>query len=87
MFDSFQFKEDLTYFQKLLGEGVLDFSLLEANLEECKTLKRLALSNLSKSKWVEHYNSLKVCAVDYCLDTNAFVLITEFIMILIRYHF
>ncbi|MCI29432.1 GATA transcription factor 26-like, partial [Trifolium medium] len=42
MFDSFQFKEDLTYFQKLLGEGVLDISLLGANPEDCKTLKRLA---------------------------------------------
>jgi hypothetical protein len=62
MFDSFQFKEDLTYFQKLLGEGVLDISLLGENPEDCKTLKRLALSNLSKSKWVKHYNFLKVCA-------------------------
>ncbi|CAJ2663958.1 unnamed protein product [Trifolium pratense] len=59
MFNSFQFKEDLTYFQKLLGEGVLDISLLGANPEDCKTLKRLALSNLSKSKWVKHYNFLK----------------------------
>ncbi|CAK8562679.1 unnamed protein product [Lathyrus sativus] len=40
-------------------EGVFDDSLLGANPEDCKTLKRLALSNLSKSKWVEHYNFLK----------------------------
>ncbi|KAI5417657.1 hypothetical protein KIW84_042319 [Lathyrus oleraceus] len=40
-------------------EGVFDNSLLGANPEDCKTLKRLALSNLSKSKWVEHYNLLK----------------------------
>ena len=62
MFNSSQFKENLTYFQQLLGEGVFDISLLGAKPEDCKTLKRLALSNLSKSKWVEHYNFLKVCA-------------------------
>lgn len=61
MFDSFVFKKGLTYFQKFLREGVFDNSLLGANPEDCKTLKRLALSNLSKSKWVEHYNLLKVC--------------------------
>lgn len=61
MFNSFQFKENLIYFQQLLGEGVFDISLLGAKPEEWKTLERLALSNLSKSKWVEHYNFLKVC--------------------------
>ncbi|KHN28468.1 GATA transcription factor 26 [Glycine soja] len=61
MFNSFQFKENLIYFQQLLGEGVFDISLLGAKPEEWKTLKRLALSNLSKSKWVEHYNFLKKC--------------------------
>ncbi|CAL0312291.1 unnamed protein product [Lupinus luteus] len=61
MFNSSQFKENLTYFQQLLGEGVFDNSLLGAKPEDCKTLKRLALSNLSKSKWVEHYNFLKSC--------------------------
>jgi hypothetical protein len=62
MFDSFQFKEELTYFQKLLEEGVFDISLFGGDPEDCKTCKRLALSNLSKSKCVEHYNFLKVCA-------------------------
>ncbi|XP_020217403.1 GATA transcription factor 26 [Cajanus cajan] len=61
MFNSSQFKENLTYFQQLLAEGVFDISLLGAKPEDCKTLKRLALSNLSKSKWVEHYNFLKKC--------------------------
>ena len=61
MFNSFQFKENLIYFQQLLGEGVFNISLLGAKPEEWKTLERLALSNLSKSKWVEHYNFLKVC--------------------------
>ncbi|XP_058764678.1 GATA transcription factor 26-like [Vicia villosa] len=40
-------------------EGVFDSSLLGDNPEDRKTPKRLALSNLSKSKWVEHYNHLK----------------------------
>ncbi|KHN09862.1 GATA transcription factor 26 [Glycine soja] len=61
MFNSFQFKENLIYFQQLLGEGVFNISLLGAKPEEWKTLERLALSNLSKSKWVEHYNFLKKC--------------------------
>lgn len=72
MFDSFQFKEDLTYFQQLLGEGVFSISLLAEKPEDCKTLKRLALSNLSKSKWVEYYSFVKVCA-GYYLDINDFV--------------
>ncbi|KHN34894.1 GATA transcription factor 26 [Glycine soja] len=59
MFSSSQFKENLTYFQQLLSEGVFDISLLGAKPEDCKTLKILALSNLSKSKWVEHHNFLK----------------------------
>ncbi|QCD91506.1 hypothetical protein DEO72_LG4g2472 [Vigna unguiculata] len=61
MFNSSQFKENLTYFQQLLAEGVFDISLRGAKPEDCKTLKRLAISNLSKSKWVEHYNFLKKC--------------------------
>ncbi|XP_052725720.1 GATA transcription factor 26 isoform X2 [Vigna angularis] len=61
MFNSSQFKENITCFQQLLAEGVFDISLLGAKPEDCKTLKRLAISNLSKSKWVEHYNFLKKC--------------------------
>jgi hypothetical protein len=60
MFDSPQFKENINCYQQLLSEGVFDLSL-EAKSEDCKTLKRLTLSNLSKSKWVQRYHLLKVC--------------------------
>lgn len=60
MFDSLQFKENLSSFQQLLAEGVFDLSFPGVTTEDCKTLKRLALSNLTKSNWVEHYHSLKV---------------------------
>ncbi|CAN6580563.1 unnamed protein product [Malus baccata var. baccata] len=59
MFDSPQFRENLTSFQQLLAEGVFDISFLGTKTEDCKTLKRLALSNSSKSKWVERYHLLK----------------------------
>ncbi|KAF6152984.1 hypothetical protein GIB67_021589 [Kingdonia uniflora] len=59
MFDSPQFAENLSSFQKLLTEGVFDLSFSGMNPEECKTLKRLALVNLTNSEWVEHYNHLK----------------------------
>ncbi|CAL5436747.1 unnamed protein product [Camellia sinensis] len=59
MFASPQFDENLSSFQKLLGEGVFDLSFSGVKAEDCKILKRLALCNLSKSKWVEQYNLLK----------------------------
>ncbi|KAF3448253.1 hypothetical protein FNV43_RR08966 [Rhamnella rubrinervis] len=59
LFDSPHLKESLTSFQQLLGEGVFDISFPGAKAEDCKTLKRFALINLSKSKWVEHYHLLK----------------------------
>lgn len=62
LFDSLQFRENITSFQQLLAEGVFDISS-GTKAEDCKTLKRLALSNLSKSKWVEHYHMLKVWSV------------------------
>ncbi|KAE9606875.1 putative transcription factor C2C2-GATA family [Lupinus albus] len=61
MFNSSQFRENLTYFQQLLVEGVFDISLSETKPEDGKTLKSLALSNLPKSKWAEHYNFHKRC--------------------------
>ncbi|XP_057976734.1 GATA transcription factor 26 [Malania oleifera] len=61
MFDSPQFKENLCSFQKLLAEGVFDVSFSGVKAEDCKTLKRLALFNLTKSKWIEQYNVLKKC--------------------------
>ncbi|XP_038680593.1 GATA transcription factor 26-like isoform X2 [Tripterygium wilfordii] len=59
MFDSPQFKENLCSFQQLLEEGVFDISFSDAKTEDHKTLKRLVLFNLMKSKWVEHYHQLK----------------------------
>ncbi|KAK6947516.1 ASX, DEUBAD domain [Dillenia turbinata] len=59
MFDSPQFKENLLSFQQLLAEGIFDSSFLGVKTADCKTLKRLAISNLTKSKWVEHYTQLK----------------------------
>ncbi|KAG6780690.1 hypothetical protein POTOM_013558 [Populus tomentosa] len=61
MFDSPQFKENINSYQQLLSEGVFDLSFSEAKTEDCKTLKRLTLSNLLKSKWVERYHLLKKC--------------------------
>lgn len=60
MFDSPQFKEDLSAFQKLLAEGVFDISSAGAKSESDRTLKKLVLGNLTKSNWVEQYNLLKV---------------------------
>ncbi|KAJ4955061.1 hypothetical protein NE237_011844 [Protea cynaroides] len=59
MFDSPQFKENISSFQQLLAEGVFDLSFSGVNTEDCKTLKRLVLVNFTKSKWVEQYNLLK----------------------------
>lgn len=53
MFDSLQFKENLSSFQKLLEEGVFDLSLKN---ESCRSLKKLALCSTMKSEWVEKYN-------------------------------
>ncbi|XP_043717452.1 GATA transcription factor 26-like isoform X3 [Telopea speciosissima] len=59
MFDSPQFTENVSSFQQLLAEGVFDLSFSGVNTEDCKTLKRLVLVNLAKSKWVEQRNLLK----------------------------
>ncbi|KAM7491163.1 hypothetical protein LguiA_034084 [Lonicera macranthoides] len=59
MFDSPQFKENLSSFQKLLAEGVFDPSLSAVKSDGFRTLKRLAVCNIAKSKWVEQYNLLK----------------------------
>ncbi|KAJ8754293.1 hypothetical protein K2173_002744 [Erythroxylum novogranatense] len=63
MFDSPQFKEDMDVYQQMLAEGVFDLSLSGAKPEDCMAVKMLALSNLSKSKWVESYRELKKCTV------------------------
>ncbi|XP_055819712.1 GATA transcription factor 26-like isoform X2 [Solanum dulcamara] len=59
VFESSQFEENLSSFQKLLAEGVFDNSLPGVKLEDCRTLKRLILCYLAKSKWVQQYNLLK----------------------------
>ncbi|GAB4834637.1 hypothetical protein Ancab_032900 [Ancistrocladus abbreviatus] len=59
MFASSHFKENLSSFQQLLAEGVIDTSSLGGRTEDYKTLKRLALYDLSKPKWVEQYILIK----------------------------
>ncbi|XP_009774753.1 LOW QUALITY PROTEIN: GATA transcription factor 26 [Nicotiana tabacum] len=59
MFESSHFEENLSSFQKLLAEGVLDNSLSGVTVEDCRTLKRFTLCYLMKSKWVEQFNLLK----------------------------
>lgn len=59
MFNSPQFVEDISAFQKLLAEGVFDFSPSLGKSERNGNLKRLVLGNLTRSSWVKHYNLLK----------------------------
>ncbi|KAG9144339.1 hypothetical protein Leryth_022336 [Lithospermum erythrorhizon] len=59
MFESTLFKENISAFQKLLAEGVFDNTFSGASVENCRTLKRFVLCNLTKSKWVEKYTFLK----------------------------
>lgn len=59
MFDSPQFEESLLAFQKLLTEGNFDPSAPAMKSEESKTLKKLALCNMTKCKWVEQYNLIQ----------------------------
>ncbi|KAE8678633.1 GATA transcription factor 26 [Hibiscus syriacus] len=61
MFGSPQFKENFCCFQQLLEEGVFNISFHGVKAEDCKTLKRLALCNLTKSHWVERRHTLKKC--------------------------
>lgn len=55
-----EFKENLNSFQQLLAEGVFDVALSGEQAEDCKTLRRLVLSNLVKSRWVEYHYRIKV---------------------------
>ncbi|KAL8152188.1 hypothetical protein V2J09_009948 [Rumex salicifolius] len=59
MFSSSSFKENLSSFQQLLSEGVFGNSSSGVKAEDLRTLKRLAVSNLTKSKWLILYNKLK----------------------------
>jgi hypothetical protein len=58
MFSSIQFIDAIHSYQQMLGEGILDplFSIDE----ERDALKRLALTNFEKCKWLECYKQWKV---------------------------
>src|SRR5438876_7946145 len=58
MFSSIQFADATQSYQRLLGEGILDPSFPSS--EEWNTVKRLALTNLTKCKWLECYKQQKV---------------------------
>ncbi|KAK9716293.1 hypothetical protein RND81_06G223700 [Saponaria officinalis] len=60
MFTNTRIGENLSSFQQLLKEGVLETSSPGVKTEDSKDLKRLALSNSLKCKWVERYNMLKL---------------------------
>ncbi|KAL7111328.1 hypothetical protein ACP275_05G080700 [Erythranthe tilingii] len=58
--ESPEFKENLLSFQKLLSDGLFDNSFSGLNTEQdCKLLKKLVLSNFTKSKWIEQYQIFK----------------------------
>lgn len=57
MFRSVQFSDAIASYQMLLGEGILDPSF--SGDEERKKVKMLALSNLTKCKWMEFYKQQK----------------------------
>ncbi|XP_076940376.1 GATA transcription factor 27-like [Bidens hawaiensis] len=59
MFDSPQFKDNLSSFQKLISEGVFDLSSPMVKNEDRKTLKELALCSATKSDWVAKYVQLE----------------------------
>ncbi|CAL5026167.1 unnamed protein product [Urochloa decumbens] len=57
MFSSIQFSDAIDSYQMLLGEGILDPSF--SGDEGWKTVKMLALTNLTKCKWLECYKEQK----------------------------
>ncbi|KAJ4881063.1 GATA transcription factor 26 [Raphanus sativus] len=60
MFESAQFKENFSLFQKLIADGVFEMpSSSGAKLEDIRAFKKLALSDFNKSRLVESYNILK----------------------------
>lgn len=62
MFDSAEFNMNLLSFRKLLADGLFDNSFHGVNTEDCRSLKKLILCDLTKSKWVEQYTTFKVCS-------------------------
>ncbi|KAF8098196.1 hypothetical protein N665_0271s0015 [Sinapis alba] len=60
MFESAQFKENFSLFQKLIADGVFEMpSSSGAKIEDIRAFKKLALSDFNKSRLVESYNHLK----------------------------
>ncbi|CAA7045605.1 unnamed protein product [Microthlaspi erraticum] len=63
MFESCQFKENLSLFQQLVADGVLSSSSSSSSsgskLEDYKTLAKLALTDPNKSHLLESYHMLK----------------------------
>ncbi|XP_078163749.1 GATA transcription factor 27-like isoform X2 [Carex rostrata] len=59
LFSSSQFIEALNRFQKLVKEGLFNFSLSGVNLEDWKSLRRLLLNNSVKSEWAHSYEQIK----------------------------
>uniref|UniRef100_A0A0A9DBB7 Uncharacterized protein n=1 Tax=Arundo donax TaxID=35708 RepID=A0A0A9DBB7_ARUDO len=57
MFSSIQFSDAIDSYQRLLGEGILDPSF--SGDEEWNTVKKLALTNLTKCKWLECYKKTR----------------------------
>ncbi|KAG0451654.1 hypothetical protein HPP92_026107 [Vanilla planifolia] len=70
LFSSPQFMKNLSYFQQLLQDGIFDLSFFQTNVEECRTLKRLVLVNLTQSRWVEHYKELKDIKHKWVTEVN-----------------
>lgn len=73
MFESAQFKENFTFFQKLIAQGVFEMpstTTSGAKLEDKRSLKKLALSDFRKSRLVESYNLLKVLWLNLILTVT-----------------
>lgn len=67
LFSSSQFIEALNRFQKLVKEGLFNFSLSGVNLEDWKSLRRLLLNNSVKSEWAHSYEQIKVLNILFFL--------------------
>ncbi|EOA18557.1 hypothetical protein CARUB_v10007115mg [Capsella rubella] len=60
MFESAQFKDNFSLLQQLIADGVFDMSSSSgAKLEDSRAFKKLALTDLNKSRLVESYYLLK----------------------------
>ncbi|XP_023634823.1 GATA transcription factor 27 isoform X2 [Capsella rubella] len=59
MFESSQFKENLSLFQQLVADGVFETSSSGSKHDDVKTLAKLALTDPNKSHLLESYKMLK----------------------------